>query len=370
MKEREPTHSERLSASKKERSTNSPEIDPAESGEDRLDEEAMLVPAESGEGDIEDSLLVPPSSEEEEFESLSATRISNVPVGPESEDALIERDPTQPSPSKAGASSKRTTSILGDFQLVKKLGQGAMASVYKARQLGTDRRVALKLLHKHVADNPKLVERFYREARIMGQLDHPNIVQGYSVGEIDGFHYCAMEYISGANLQQWLNRLVRLSVPDSVHVAICCARALDYAHDHDLVHRDIKPDNVLITKHGQVKVADLGMVKALDEDMSLTQTGHAVGTPWYMPLEQAKNAKDVDGRSDIYALGCMIYCMLTGRPPFRGGEHCRGDSGQGNWHFSTSSSIQPGSSRPTGFDHCQNDGQAAQAPLPKLQGSD
>src|SRR5262245_6103972 len=119
-------------------------------------------------------------------------------------------------------------------------------------------------------------------------------------------------------MQKWLNQLGRISLGDALHVILDCARALDYAHLQGVVHRDIKPDNILITKEGQVKVADLGMVKIDDEDMALTQTGHAVGTPWYMPLEQAKNAKATDGRSDIYAMGCMLYCFVTGSPPFAG----------------------------------------------------
>ncbi len=127
-----------------------------------------------------------------------------------------------------------------------------------------------------------------------------------------------MEYINGQSLHQWLSKLGKLSVGDAIHVTLACAYALEYAHDLDLIHRDVKPDNVLITRDGVVKLADLGMVKMSDEDMSLTQTGHAVGTPWYMPLEQARNSKDIDARSDIYALGCMFYCMLAGRPPFRG----------------------------------------------------
>lgn len=209
-------------------------------------------------------------------------------------------------------------SQLGDFKIIRKLGQGAMATVYKAWQISFGRKVALKILHKHIADNPKLLERFYREARVMFDLDHPNIVQGYVVDEINGVHFCAMEYISGQSLQKVLNKVGRLSVPDALFITLACARALEYAHNQDIIHRDIKPDNVLITKQGQVKVADLGMVKMMDEDIALTQTGHAVGTPWYMPLEQARNSKDVDCRCDIYALGCMLYCMLTGKPPFTG----------------------------------------------------
>lgn len=207
---------------------------------------------------------------------------------------------------------------LGDFRLVKKLGEGAMGAVYKAVQVSFKRTVALKVLFAHVANNPKLVERLRREGRVMGQLDHPNIVQAFAVDEAEGCHYVAMEYVSGQSVQKWLGQLGSLSVGDSVRITLDCAKALAYAHAQGMVHRDIKPDNILLTKTGIVKVADFGMVKTHDEDMSLTQTGHAVGTPWYMPIEQARNSKDIDGRSDIYALGCTLYALLTGQPPFVG----------------------------------------------------
>ncbi len=210
------------------------------------------------------------------------------------------------------------TTRFGDFLLLKKIGSGAMATVYKAKELSFDRTVALKILHPHIAENPKLVDRFYREARTAGHLDHPNIVQGYGVGEHDGWHYFNMEYVRGKSLQEWLSRRGRLPVAEAVRITMDCAKALDYAHDHGVIHRDIKPENVLITTQGITKIADLGMVKDLNETLSGTQTGHAVGTPWYMPLEQAKNAKDADNRCDIYALGCMLHCLLTGQPPFTG----------------------------------------------------
>jgi serine/threonine-protein kinase len=233
---------------------------------------------------------------------------------PEPNTAHIASNPT----AVAESSPPPISSLVGDYRLLRKLGQGAMAAVYKARQLGFDRDVALKILFKHIADNPKLVERFYREARTSGRLEHPNIVQGYGVGEHEGLHYFAMEFVDGESLQKWLVRLGQLDVGDAVRIALACARGLQYAHELGLVHRDVKPDNVLITWTGEIKLADLGMVKLLEEDMALTQTGHAVGTPWYMPLEQARNAKDTDGRCDIYALGCMLYHMLAGRPPFVG----------------------------------------------------
>jgi serine/threonine protein kinase len=206
---------------------------------------------------------------------------------------------------------------LGEFRLIKERGEGAMGVVYKAYQPSFNRNVALKVLFRHVANNPKLLERFYREARVASQLDHPNLVCGYAVGEIGGWHYFAMEYVPGKSLQKVLTALGRLSVGDALYIVLRVARGLQYAHERGLVHRDVKPDNILITRNGEVKLGDLGMVKQLDDDeMSLTQTGHAVGTPWYMPLEQARNSKDADSRCDIYALGCVLYALLTGLPPF------------------------------------------------------
>jgi serine/threonine-protein kinase len=262
-------------------------------GKDDKEAEPNTPPVEAD--DAEGSL-----SEERSWEELGSTQI----VGAEMP--------------QAGSAPLIESRTLGDFQLIKKLGEGAMGAVYKARQLSFDRLVALKILFPHVANIPKLVERLYREGRVMGQLDHPNIVQAYAVDEVQGRHCVAMEYIDGHSMQRWLTRVNRLSPADAVHVILACARALAYAHQNGVIHRDIKPDNILVTRSGVVKVADLGMVKTFDEDMSLTQTGHAVGTPWYMPLEQARNAKEIDCRCDIYALGCTLYCLLVGNPPFTG----------------------------------------------------
>lgn len=286
--------------------------------------------------------MVPQEHDSSMPDSLGISRVQSAPTDPNNDSSidenlndddlssmgktnvldssLLSSDLERESASRSGRGKRRKIKVLDDFILVRKLGQGSMATVFKAKQISFERTVALKLLHKHVADNPKLLERFNREALTMGQLDHPNIVQGYGVGEAEGFQYFAMEYIRGESLQTWLSRIDRIGVGDAIHITIACARALGYAHQQGIVHRDIKPDNVLITRDGKVKVADMGMVKVMEamDEMSLTQTGHAVGTPWYMPLEQARNAKLTDGRSDIYALGCMLYCMLTGMPPFVG----------------------------------------------------
>jgi serine/threonine-protein kinase len=260
---------------------------------------------------------VGPESEERSFESLGSTRVipgqaANVPAP---SDAASDADNPR---IESRLHSAKEPATLGDYRLLHKIGEGAMGAVWKARPGAGGREVALKVLFPHIANNPKLVERMDREGRVMGRLDHPNIVQAYGIGEDQGWHFIALEYIDGLSMQKWLAKLDRLSVGDALYITIRCARALDYAHREGVVHRDIKPDNILINSKGEVKVADLGMVKTDDQDMSLTQTGHAVGTPWYMPLEQAKNAKETDGRSDIYALGCMLYCFLTGAPPFAG----------------------------------------------------
>lgn len=243
-------------------------------------------------------------------DSLDVTRVSeSVPV-------------VFPGETASEASSDWSTEPLwpelNDFRIIRKIGEGAMGAVFKARQLSTSRRVAVKVIFPHLARNTKVIERFYREARTMGLLEHQNIVQAYGVGEENGYHYFVMEYVNGRSVQSWLLELGQLSVGDALHITLACARALDHAHRLELVHRDIKPDNILITRSGEVKLTDFGMVKLGLEDVSLTQTGHAVGTPTFMPLEQARNSKDSDGRSDIYALGCTLYCMLTGQPPFRG----------------------------------------------------
>ena len=207
---------------------------------------------------------------------------------------------------------------VGDYHLTKKLGEGGMGTVFKAHQVSMDRDVALKVLPKHLAKNPGFVERFYREARASAKLDHPNIVRGIDVGEDKGFHYFAMEFIDGESVDKHLERSGKLSVGDAVKIGIDVAHALEHAHSKGMVHRDIKPDNIMVTRSGQIKLADLGLAKATDDDSGLTQTGSGFGTPYYMPPEQALNAKYVYNRSDIYALGATLYHLVTGKVPYDG----------------------------------------------------
>jgi eukaryotic-like serine/threonine-protein kinase len=221
--------------------------------------------------------------------------------------------------SQPGTDLKPEVTMLGDFLLVKKIGEGGMGTVYEAQQLGLDRVVALKVPARHLTKDKRFVKRFQREARVMGQLDHPHILRCFTFGEAHGYHYLAMELASAGSLDDWIERLGQLSVADSLHVIIAAAAGLQHAHDQNLVHRDIKPGNILITGKGVVKVSDMGLAKAMTEaDLSLTRSGTGIGTPVYMPPEQMRDSKNVDARYDIYALGCVLYHCLTGRPPFRG----------------------------------------------------
>ena len=255
------------------------------------------------------------------------------PVGKETpaEDQLKTQLEGQPSDSTSGgqatppdrppqkeARHKKKATVLGEFKLLKKLGQGGMGEVYLANQTSLGRKVAIKVLSKQLGQKEDFVKRFYREAKSMAKLDHPNIVRCFAVGEDKGVHYVAIEFIDGKSMQDWINELGKLSVEDAVLVTSECAEALRHAHEANMIHRDVKPDNMLISKKGVIKVSDLGLAKALDEDVSMTQTGTGMGTPLYMAPEQARNAKHVDFRSDIYALGCSLYYFLTGELPYRG----------------------------------------------------
>ncbi len=220
-------------------------------------------------------------------------------------------------PPSAQKTKKQKVQKLGDFELVRKLGQGGMGAVYLAHQISLDRKCALKVMSSQLSQKKDFVERFIREARVGAKIEHPNVVRCYAVGEHKNIYFAALEFIDGASMQDWIKKLGTLEVGDAVHITIVCAQALGHAHKMNLIHRDIKPDNILVTKNGMVKVADLGLAKAVDDDQSMTQSGTGMGTPLYMPPEQARNAKYVDQRSDIYALGCTLYRYLTGAPPFK-----------------------------------------------------
>jgi serine/threonine-protein kinase len=208
---------------------------------------------------------------------------------------------------------------LGNYQLLRRLGRGAMAEVYLAEQISLKRQVAFKVLRGNLATDASYVHRFHREAQAAASLVHANIVQIYEVGAIDGIHFIAQEYVQGSNLAEFLVRKGPPSLGQALGIILQSAAALQKAADQRIVHRDIKPENILLTESLDVKVADFGLARVVSDQhaTTLTQVGFTMGTPLYMSPEQVEG-KPLDGRSDIYGLGVTCYHMLAGQPPFRG----------------------------------------------------
>jgi serine/threonine-protein kinase len=198
-----------------------------------------------------------------------------------------------------------------------------MGAVYLGYHEKEGEQVAIKVLPDALASNAGFVARFYREARSGAMMNHPNIVRGIGVDQDPATHkhYLVLEFVDGASAHVLLDRFGRLAVGDAVHIALDVARALEHAHSRNIIHRDIKPDNILVSRSGVAKLADFGLAKRTDEASHLTAARQGFGTSYYMPYEQALNAKQADGRSDIYALGATLYHLLTGEVPFVGENH-------------------------------------------------
>jgi serine/threonine-protein kinase len=223
-----------------------------------------------------------------------------------------------------GALQKRLQQALGsEFTVGALLGQGGFAAVFRARDNVLNRDVAVKVLDVELAPSAVVAERFMREAQTVARLEHPHIVPIYKVGRQQEIFYIIMRCIDGPSLGQFLETQKKLPIGDAARIARQVADALAYAHSHEIVHRDIKPDNILLDKSGHVLVTDFGIAKAAQaakekkSSASLTSEGVVVGTPQYMSPEQAAG-DPLDGRSDIYSLGIVLYQMLAGSPPFDG----------------------------------------------------
>lgn len=214
-------------------------------------------------------------------------------------------------------SAERLLSLFPELELQEQIGVGGMGVVWKARQKNLDRPVALKLLNRNLTGDPSFVERFLREARALGRLNHPAIISVYDFGQRDEVCYFLMEYVDGASLRQ-IVQAGELTPEEALTIVPQICDALQYAHNAGIVHRDIKPENILIDGEGRVKIADFGLAKLIrsdSPDLALTGTRQVMGTPLYMAPEQVERPAEVDHRADIYSLGVVIYEMLTGELP-------------------------------------------------------
>jgi eukaryotic-like serine/threonine-protein kinase len=211
---------------------------------------------------------------------------------------------------------------LGEFHVRRLLGQGGMGEVYEADQTALQRRVALKVLREELVKDPTYLQRFQAEARTIARIQHPNIVSVITIGERDGKHYMAMEFVDGRNLRDHIARQGALDEKDVVAILKKTAAALQRAHEEGVVHRDVKPENILITRRtpnrpSEVKVADFGLARRMAGETGVTQSGMTMGTPLYMSPEQIRG-QTVSPKSDVYSLGVTAYHMLVGEPPYTG----------------------------------------------------
>ena len=229
----------------------------------------------------------------------------------------MRSDSPPPSPEHVTISLPR----FGRYELLTELGAGGMGEVYLARDTQLGREVALKVLPPERMNDAEAVARFQREAMALAQLSHPNIVQAYDTGEEDGKHFLVMEFVEGTSLDKLLREKGALAPGRAADFAYQAAQALQHAHEKGLIHRDVKPSNLLVTSKGAVKLLDLGLSRFLQDqivDGAVTHEGIGMGTPDYAAPEQFRDAHSADERADVYELGCTLYHLLTGKPPFPG----------------------------------------------------
>jgi len=213
--------------------------------------------------------------------------------------------------------SKDASTQIPGYRILGKLGSGAMAVVYKAKQVSLDRTVAVKVLPKKFVQKSDYVERFYKEGRLAAKMNHNNIVQAIDVGEVGGLYYFVMEYVEGKTLYDDLSKGKIFGEAEAIDLVLQLASALGHAHSLGLVHRDVKPKNIMINNDNVVKLADMGLARETsDIKAAKHEQGKAFGTPYYIAPEQIRGLVDIDGRADIYALGATLFHMVTGRVPF------------------------------------------------------
>jgi serine/threonine protein kinase len=215
--------------------------------------------------------------------------------------------------------AERSGQKIPGYKILGKLGAGAMATVFKAKQLSLDREVAIKVLPRKFTQNPQFIERFYAEGRAAAQLNHPNIVQAYDVGKAGEYHYFVMEYVDGRTVFDDITKHKRYSEAEAIDIVIQTAEALQHAHERGLIHRDVKPKNIMMNREGVAKLADMGLARAIsDKEAAEAEAGKAFGTPYYISPEQIRGEINIGPPADIYSLGATLYHMVTGNVPFDG----------------------------------------------------
>jgi serine/threonine-protein kinase len=203
------------------------------------------------------------------------------------------------------------------YKLLEQIGQGSMGKVFKARQLSMDRIVAIKVLKPNLASNKEFLERFTREAHLAAKFNSNHVIQAIDVGQTGTINYFVMEYVEGVTIKDELEKGKIYEEAEAIDIVLQIARALQSAHRRNLIHRDVKPANIVITKDGTAKLADLGMARATTDEAHIQrEKGLTMGTPHYMAPEQIRGKSDIDSRADIYSLGATLFHMVTGRPPF------------------------------------------------------
>ena len=254
---------------------------------------------------------------------------------------MMESDPTTNNFSDPGVRE------VAGYRLLRRVGEGGMSTVYLSYDVAVARHVAVKLLADHLTQSPEFVTRFYREARLSRLLSHPNLVQGYAAGYDPqaAKHYLILEFIDGPSAHTVLSRVGCFPIGVVVQIGIHISRALAFLHSRHYVHRDVKPDNILLHPEGMAKLADLGLTKRLNDDPQLTAATQGVGTPYYMAYEQALNPALVDGRSDIFALGATLYHLLSGAVPYPGRTQEEVIQGMARMHSALCGSETPRSRR-------------------------
>ncbi|XAM00300.1 protein kinase [Phycisphaeraceae bacterium D3-23] len=220
---------------------------------------------------------------------------------------------------KPEVEEQRENRQIPGYQILSKLGAGAMATVYKARQLSLDRIVAIKVLPQKHSNDPNFIQRFHDEGKAAAKLNHPNIVGAYDVGQAGNFHYFVMEFVDGRTVYDDISKHGAYSEEDALKIAIQVTQALTHAHAAGFIHRDVKPKNIMISNSGTVKLADMGLARAVsDREAAEAEQGKAYGTPYYISPEQIRGEVEIDFRADIYAMGATLYHMVTGRVPYEG----------------------------------------------------